>query len=198
MTDRASVVDVGAAALPPLEPSQQRRRREHVLAGSVDGLLAALGAALTLSAAGRIAGIGGSRATLVQGVVAGLGLLLLTLGWGRVGRRLMGSATRPEGRRRLRRLLGWFPFGAMALFAIYRLGVTDVEAYQVLVSEGSVVEWLTFLFFLAAGVLFLLTARGEWGRGRLAGLFLVLGGDLPADRLRGNELGADHLQLGDT
>ena len=78
-------------------------------------------------------------------------------------------------------MVGWFPFGAMALFAAYRLGVSDVESYKVLVSEGSVVEWLTFLFFLAAGALFLLTGRGEWvtdrakGQLGLGALFLALG-----------------------
>lgn len=139
-----------------------RRRREHVLAVAIDWLLGALGAALVLSAAGRIAGIGGSRPTLVQAVVAGLGLLLLTAGWRRSGRRLVGWTATPEGQRLLERLLSWFPFCAMALFATYRLGVSDVDGYKVLVSEGSVVEWLTFLFFLASGVLFLLTGRMEW------------------------------------
>ncbi|MCP9818954.1 hypothetical protein KBZ18_05545 [Synechococcus sp. Cruz-9H2] len=178
---RASELAAGEQSLPPLGTTTQRRQRERFLAGTIDGLLGAFGAALVLSAAGRIAGIGGSRPTFVQAVVAGLGLLLLTAGWRRLGRGLLEATATPKGQRQLERVVGWFPFGAMALFAIYRLGVSDVEAYKVLVSEGSVVEWLTFLFFIAAGCLFLLTGRGEWvtdrakGRLGLGALFIALG-----------------------
>ncbi|MCX5931004.1 MAG: hypothetical protein NTW83_04035 [Cyanobacteria bacterium] len=178
---RASALAAGDPSLPPLATTTLRRQRERFLAGAFDGLLGALGAALMLSAAGRIAGIGGSQPTFVQAVVAGFGLLLLTAGWLRLGRELMDWSATSNGRRGLERLLGWFPFAAMALFATYGIGVSDVDAYKVLVSEGSVVEWLTFLFFLAAGVLFLLTGRGEWGPGRgkrrrgLGALFFTLG-----------------------
>ncbi len=178
---RASALAARGPSLPPQGITTQRRQRQRFLAGAIDGLLGALGAALVLSAAGRIAGIGGSQPTFVQGVVAGLGLVLLTAGWRRLGRELMEWSATPNGRRGLEHLLGWFPFGAMALFAVYRLGVSDVDAYKVLVSEGSVVEWLTFLFFLVAGVLFLLTGSGEWGAARgkrqrgLGALFLTLG-----------------------
>ncbi|WP_185474723.1 hypothetical protein [Synechococcus sp. BSA11S] len=181
MTNRASALAKGGPIPQPPGTESLRQRRERFLALTIDRLLGALGVALMLSAAGRIAGIGGSRPTVVQAVVAGLGLLLLTAGWRRCGRLLVGWTATPGGQRRLGRLLGWFPFGAMALFATYRLGVTDVDGYKVLVSEGSVVEWLTFLFFLAAGALFLLTGRVEWGPSRgmgrrgIGGLFLALG-----------------------
>lgn len=177
----ASALAAGDQSLPPLGTTTQRRQRERFLAGAIDGLLGAFGAALVLSAAGRIAGIGGSQPTFVQAVVSGLGLLLLTAGLRRLGRGLMEGTATPEGQRQLERGVSWFPFGAMALFAAYRLGVSDVDAYKVLVSEGSVVEWLTFLFFLAAGALFLLTGRGQWvtdraeGRRGLGALFLAMG-----------------------
>lgn len=55
---RAFALAAGDRSLPPLGTTTQRLQRERFLAGAIDGLLGAFGAALVLSAAGRIAGIG--------------------------------------------------------------------------------------------------------------------------------------------
>ena len=154
------------------QPLQQRRLR--FLGVALNRLLGLLGTAMLLSAAGRSLGVDGSQATTVQGVVALCGLVLLVAAIRRSGLGLLAAAERPAGRSRLIQAIGLFPFPAMGAFVIYRLGVTDIEAYQPLVSEGSLVEWLSFLLFLAAGVIGLLSARAEWrsGQALLAGVFL--------------------------
>lgn len=153
------------------------RQREHVLGRSLDVGLGLLGAAFLLSSLGRILGIGGGEATSAQFVLAGFALVLIGLAAWHAGSRLVGALRAEQGARGARLLVGLMPLLALLAFLPFRLRITDIEAYKSRVAEGSVVEWLSFLFLLAAGGLFLLTGRRQWQRGQrgVAVLFLVMG-----------------------
>lgn len=143
-------------------PATRQLRRQSFLGRSLDLCLGLLALVFLLSSLGRILGIGGAEATVAQFLLAAFALLLLGLAGIRGGSRLVGCFAQSGGTGGARLTLALMPFLALALFLPFRLRITDIEAYKVSVAEGSVVEWLSFLFLLAAGVLFLLTARGEW------------------------------------
>ena len=151
--------------------------RQRVLGRSVDVCLGLLGGIFLLSSLGRIVGIGGAEATAGQVLLAVVALLLIGLARFHGGSRLVRRLAQERGNRTARLTLALMPFLGLVLFLPFRLRITDIEAYKNSVAEGSVVEWLSFLFLLAAGVLFLLTARGEWRpRSRGVGVaFLLLG-----------------------
>ena len=159
------------------QSSDHSSKREHVLGRSLDVGLGLLGAAFLLSSLGRILGIGGGQATSAQFLLAGFALLLIGLAAWHAGSRMVGALRAEQGARGVRLLIGLMPWIALLSFLPFRLRITDIEAYKSRVAEGSVVEWLSFLFLLAAGGLFLLTGRQQLQPGRrgVALLFLAMG-----------------------
>ena len=85
-------------------------------------------------------------------VVLSLGLLLLAYAQQQPGHRQLKAAHTTAGRRRLRRLAWRLPAVLLSLFALYRFQAKDLRAYGQLFAEGSVAEWLTFLFFILFGL----------------------------------------------
>ena len=139
--------------------------------------LGLLGAAFLTSSLVNILGISRGGATSAQFVLTGFALGLIGLAVWRAGSRLIGALQAQRGAWVARLFVGLLPLLALVVFLPYRLQITDIEAYKNRVAEGSVVEWLSFVFLLTAGALFLLTGRGQWRhrpRG-VAFLFLVMG-----------------------
>jgi hypothetical protein len=152
------------------------RLRVRALGRLLDAFLLLLG--LGLSASGLVRGLQEWQQQPNSSlVVLALGLLLLAYAWRQPGRRRLAKAHTAEGRRQLRGLAWRFPTVLLGLFAFYRFQVRDLRAYGQLFAEGSVAEWLTFLFFLMAGTIALLVGWRGWQRGeRRRGAYHMLFG----------------------
>lgn len=162
---------------PPGETSL-RQQRESFLGRSLDAALGLLGIAFLLSSLGRILGVADGEPSAAQFLLAGVAVVLTGLAAGRAGSRMVHALRQGEEPPWARSALALMPVLALAIFLTFRLRITDIEAYKARIAEGSVVEWLSFLFLLAAGGLFLRTGWRERHRGRRGvGLtFLLLGG----------------------
>lgn len=137
-----------------------RQRRERFLGSVLDGAFTLLGIVLMLTVVSRLLGIAGGRLNTPQALQGVLGALMLASG---ISRRwsLLLQWSRPGDGARQRAAIGWAPVLALITFLPFRLRITDLKAYAGRVSEGSLVEWLSFLFLLLAGVLLLLSGRRE-------------------------------------
>ena len=60
---------------------------------------------------------------------------------------------------KLNSVIGLFPFISFTILLIYRIQTNDIKRYQRLVEEGSLVEWLSFLFLLLASFMFFISAK---------------------------------------
>ena len=146
-----------------------RKRRSRFLGRVLESGMVLLGVALILTLVGRLLGLGGGPPSGAQFLQAALGAGLVGVGLSHRIQLLLGQRERHPG---LRRALALFPFLALATFLPYRLQVTDLDAYARRVAEGSLVEWLSFLFLLFAGVLLLL---GGWRERACGGGRILLG-----------------------
>ncbi len=60
-----------------------------------------------------------------------------------------------------KKLLGIFPFATFLLFIIYRIQLKEIKSYLRLVEEGSLVEWLSFLFLFLSAFIYFIASRKE-------------------------------------
>ena len=147
--------------------------RIRSLANSFDIALTILGIALVLTLLGRVFKYTDDPLSNAQILQAVFGGLLLYLGSTRKGTRIL----RREGRSdELKKLILLFPFTFIILFLPYRLSITDLDSYARRVAEGSLVEWMSFIFLFFAGILLLLT--GSTKKKHLGRQLSMLGGGM--------------------
>lgn len=147
------------------------KRRVLFLGRIIDGALILLGIALIITVLGRLLGFSDTELSVAQQIQGLVGALCVAAGITRQTTSLLLNKVLSTS---LRRVIGLFPILAMAIFLPFRLQITDIESYARCVGEGSLFEWLSFMFLLLAGVLFVLSGRNE-RRGPPAQLAKALG-----------------------
>jgi hypothetical protein len=152
-----------------------RQRRSRFLGRVLESGMVLLGVALILTLVGRLLGLGGAPPSGAQYLQAGVGAVLVAIGASHPIQKLLSQPDRAAG---LRRAVALFPWLALAAFLPYRLRITDLDAYARRVAEGSLVEWLSFLFLLFAAVLLLLSGWRDRASGGGRTLLLLGGGSL--------------------
>ena len=127
--------------------------RKHFLAQAFGVFIALLGLAMLGVLVGNVLGNGTagvrsvSWAQILQGCIGALFVVLVFRG--DVARAVMALAN--DSSRRLNIFL--IPLMVWPFFLLYRVQITDLKSYLRRISEGSLVEWLGFLFLLAAACL---------------------------------------------
>ena len=127
--------------------------RKHFLAQAFGVFIALLGLAMLGVLVGNVLGNGTagvrsvSWAQILQGCIGALFVVLVFRG--DVARAVMALAN--DSSRRLNIFL--IPLIIWPFFLLYRVQITDLKSYLRRISEGSLVEWLGFLFLLAAAFL---------------------------------------------
>ena len=127
--------------------------RKHFLAQAFGVFIALLGLAMLGVLVGNVLGNGTagvrsvSWAQILQGCIGALFVVLVFRG--DVARAVMALAN--DSSRRLNIFL--IPLIVWPFFLLYRVQITDLKSYLRRISEGSLVEWLGFLFLLAAACL---------------------------------------------
>ena len=127
--------------------------RKHFLAQAFGVFIALLGLAMLGVLVGNVLGhdTAGVRsvswAQILQGCIGALFVVLVFRG--DVARAVMALAN--DSSRRLNIFL--IPLIVWPFFLLYRVQITDLKSYLRRISEGSLVEWLGFLFLLAAACL---------------------------------------------
>ena len=127
--------------------------RKHFLAQAFGVFIALLGFAMLGVLVGNVLGNGTagvrsvSWAQILQGCIGALFVVLVFRG--DVARAVMALAN--DSSRRLNIFL--IPLIVWPFFLLYRVQITDLKSYLRRISEGSLVEWLGFLFLLAAACL---------------------------------------------
>ena len=127
----------------------------------IDGSLIVCGIVLICTALARlIFNIDDSPLSIPQVIQGLLGLFLFIFG---IYRKVTSYLIIYTGgnRNRVKKLIGLFPFVSLISFLIYRIQLEDIKAYRRLVEEGSLVEWLSFLFLLLSSLLFFLAAKNR-------------------------------------
>ena len=127
--------------------------RRHFLAQAFGVFIALLGLAMLGVLVGNVLGNGTagvqsvSWAQILQGCIGVLFVVLVIRG--DIARAVMALAN--DSSRRLNIFL--IPLIVWPFFLFYRVQITDLKSYLRRISEGSLVEWLGFLFLLAAACL---------------------------------------------
>ena len=127
--------------------------RKHFLAQAFGVFIALLGLAMLGVLVGNVLGNGTagvrsvSWAQILQGCIGALFVVLVIRG--DIARAVMALAN--DSSRRLNIFL--IPLIVWPFFLLYRVQITDLKSYLRRISEGSLVEWLGFLFLLAAACL---------------------------------------------
>ncbi len=125
-----------------------------------DGCFIIFGIALVLTGIARFLNIYGSPLSAPQIAQSLLGLLLFMVGFFRKVTSLLKTYQRTHANN-FKRALGVLPFICFSIFVVYRVQLEDLKGYKRLVEEGSLVEWLTFLFLLFAALLFFIIGTKE-------------------------------------
>ncbi len=137
-----------------------------------DICLVLLGSGLIITGLARFIKIYDAPFSIPQAIQSLLGIAFFVLGFLRKTTFLLR-----EGKfdNQFKLLFAAFPFVAFSLFLIYRLQLEDLNSYARLVEEGSLVEWLSFLFLLLSAIVLFRT--GKHNINKLANKYaLSLGG----------------------
>ncbi len=136
-----------------------------------DGSLVTFGIALIFTGLVRLLNIYDSPLSIPQLFQSLVGLFLFILGMLRKSTLFLKTYTFKQVKV-LKKTLGFFPFIFFIFFLVYRIQLKDIGAYGRLVEEGSLVEWLSFLFLLFSALLFLNAGKQELNK--LARRFTIM------------------------
>ena len=137
----------------------------------IDGFLVTFGFVLVLTFLARLLfNIDNSPISIPQIIQAILGFCFVILGLLRKSTIYIKS-NKKININKLNSAIGLFPFVSFTILLVYRIQTNDTKRYQRLVEEGSLVEWLSFLFLLLAAFLFFILAKTYIKK--LSGKFLL-------------------------
>lgn len=145
--------------------------RSLFLGRVVDWSLIGFGIALILTLIVRVLNIYNSPLSITIITQGFLGLILMYLGLIKQATLFM-KTYKGSKKNIFKIIIAGFPFICFSLFILYRVNLEDLKVYLRLVEEGSLVEWLSFLFLLLSAFLLLITGKEEIKR--LAGKFVLL------------------------
>ncbi len=140
------------------------QERLLLLGRILDGSLTSLGIALILTVLVRLLNISDETLSIPQVCQGLLGLILFLYGINRKITLYLSKFKENTSQKKLKIIIGFFPFICFTLFLMYRIQLKDIKAYSRLVEEGSLVEWFSFLFLLLAAILFLITGSKEYNK----------------------------------
>ena len=148
--------------------------RLFFLAKIIDTSLVLFGIALIATGLARVANIYDEPLSIPQTIQSLLGLIFLIAGVLKKGILFIRES---EVANKFHLLLKLLPFISFSLFIVYRFQLEDLTTYRRLVEEGSLVEWLSFLFLLLSSIVLFLI--GKHNINKLVNKYaLVLGGSM--------------------